>query len=58
MIADYCKQDAGLGYIDIFNPMLDAEAKPRAELFVEDKLHMNPSGYALWRGIIKPRLGE
>jgi len=58
MIEDYCKQDAELGYIDIFNPMLDAEAKPRAELFVEDKLHMNPSGYALWLRIIKPRLGE
>jgi lysophospholipase L1-like esterase len=58
MIEDYCKQEAELGYIDVFNPMLDAEAKPRADLFVADKLHMNPSGYALWRRIIKPRLEE
>ena len=29
---------------------------PRAELFVEDKLHMNEKGYAIWKQIVAPYL--
>lgn len=41
-------------FIDVATPMLDAGGQPRAELFVEDRLHMNAQGYALWRGIVAP----
>ena len=43
-------------YIDVASKMLDAGGQPRAELFVEDRLHMNRAGYDLWRGIIAPFL--
>lgn len=43
-------------FVDVFTPMLDAEGQPRAELFVEDRLHMNAEGYALWRKIVAPYL--
>ena len=43
-------------YIDVFTPMLDAVGQPRIDLFVEDRLHMNPAGYALWRSIVAPYL--
>jgi lysophospholipase L1-like esterase len=56
MIENYCKPAEGLTYIDVFNPMLGGDGKPRAELFLEDKLHLNARGYALWTEIIKPRL--
>lgn len=36
--------------------MLDAAGQPRDELFIDDRLHMNAAGYALWRGIIAPYL--
>ena len=36
--------------------MLDAQGKPRDELFRVDGLHMNAQGYALWTSIIKPIL--
>lgn len=39
-------------YVDVFNPMLDAAGKPRAELFAFDGLHLSAKGYALWRAII------
>lgn len=45
-----------LVYVDIFTPMLDADGKPRAELFAGDQLHLNAAGYKLWAGIVKPVL--
>jgi lysophospholipase L1-like esterase len=43
-------------FIDVFTPMLGADGQPRPELFLEDRLHMNRSGYDLWRGLIAPSL--
>lgn len=51
--------DAGaldVEFIDIFTPMLDATGKPREELFLEDRLHMNRAGYEIWRDVIAPYL--
>ena len=49
-------QRLGVDYIDIFTPMLDASGQPDESLFVEDRLHMNRAGYALWREIVAPYL--
>ncbi|KAF1711154.1 hypothetical protein CSC70_04320 [Pseudoxanthomonas kalamensis DSM 18571] len=43
-------------FVDVFTPMLDAQGQPRPELFIEDGLHMNATGYALWRERIDPVL--
>jgi lysophospholipase L1-like esterase len=43
-------------YVDIYHPMLDDHGKPRKELFIGDKLHMNKKGYAIWRDAITPYL--
>lgn len=45
-------------FIDVATPMLGADGQPRPELFVEDRLHMNAAGYALWRGIVAPYLAR
>ncbi len=45
-----------LEFVDVFTPMLDAQGQPRTELFIEDRLHMNAEGYALWRKIVAPYL--
>jgi lysophospholipase L1-like esterase len=47
---------ARLTYIDVWTPMLNAQGKPRAELFGRDRLHMNSTGYALWTQIVAPYL--
>lgn len=54
LIKDFTETDRRLGYIDVFTPMLGKDGKPRAELFVEDRLHMSEAGYTLWRFIIAP----
>jgi lysophospholipase L1-like esterase len=41
-------------YIDIWTPMLDKDGNPKANLFIEDNLHMNAKGYAIWKKAVKP----
>lgn len=47
-------QRLGVTFVDVFTPMLDAAGKPREELFIADRLHMNAAGYAIWRELITP----
>lgn len=55
-IAKFMKTEKNAGYIDVYSPMLDAKGDYREDLFVEDRLHMNPKGYAIWKTIILPYL--
>ncbi len=43
-------------FIDIYGAMLDAGGNMREELYVEDRLHMKPTGYTIWQKIIQPYL--
>lgn len=52
IIAAYVRTMANAEYIDIFTPMLAADGRPRAELFLGDRLHMNETGYRLWQSVI------
>ena len=56
LIRDYVDTDTRFVYVDVFTPMLDASGQPRRELFLEDGLHMNAKGYAIWRDLIAPVL--
>jgi lysophospholipase L1-like esterase len=56
LVRAYAATRRDVDFIDIFTPMLDGSGKPRAELFVEDRLHLNADGYRLWRSIVAPYL--
>ena len=56
LIADYIRTQPRVQFIDVDRAMLDAQGKPRKELFRWDGLHMNAEGYAVWTSIIKPVL--
>ena len=45
-------------YLDIATPMLDEDGEINPNLFVEDNLHMNKKGYAIWAEVIRPVLME
>lgn len=45
-------------FVDIAPVMVDANGKPRPELFRPDGLHMLPAGYALWIAALKPVLAD
>jgi lysophospholipase L1-like esterase len=55
-VEEYVKTDRRLSYIDVVKPMLADDGQPRAELFKDDKLHLNEEGYRLWKQIVKPHL--
>ena len=55
-IRDWLQPDPRLEFVDVFTPMLDEAGAPRAELFADDRLHLNAAGYALWTRILRPRL--
>jgi len=56
LIEDYTKQATHLKYIEDYDMVLGADGKPRAELFVEDKLHFNAEGYKLLAERVRPFL--
>jgi len=49
------QSDAHIQYADVWSIMLDGR-KLRTDLFIEDGLHMNTEGYALWYKTLKPYL--
>jgi lysophospholipase L1-like esterase len=52
LIRQFTTTTSGLTFIDVFPHMLGEDGKPRPELFVEDRLHMNETGYALWKKVV------
>jgi len=56
MIAQYCRDNPKLKYIDTYDLPLGSDGQPRPELFVEDKLHFSPEGYKLLAERVRPFL--
>jgi lysophospholipase L1-like esterase len=53
---NYARDHAWMTYVDTATPMLGGDGRPRAELFVEDGLHMDAEGYRLWSEKLRPLL--
>ena len=56
IIQEFLKKKKRTSFIDVYHLMLDTGGKPREELFVQDRLHMNKSGYAIWQKALEPYL--
>ena len=50
------EKDKKLLFVNIWDKMLDADGMPKKEIFRDDKLHMNESGYEIWREILLPAI--
>jgi len=55
-IQAWLKKQKNAQFIDVYDAMLDAKKNMREELYVEDRLHMKPEGYAIWKEIMTPYL--
>jgi lysophospholipase L1-like esterase len=58
MIKEICESHRNTYFIDTEKYFLNSSGLPRTELFLDDKLHLNDDGYAIWTGIIKNDLNE
>jgi lysophospholipase L1-like esterase len=50
----WTKTKPNVYFIDVWTPMMDSDGMVRNDLFIEDNLHMNKTGYAIWFETIKP----
>lgn len=56
LIERFIKQQPHTTFVDVYHAMLGPDGKPRPELFIEDQLHMNEKGYAIWKQKLQPVL--
>jgi len=56
LIKAFLAKEANTKYVDVYSLMLTKDGKLRPELFVEDMLHMNAAGYAIWQKAVEPHL--
>lgn len=52
----YADKFTHIEYVDTWNPMLMQDGNPQTSYFGSDMLHMNTTGYALWKSILEPYL--
>ena len=57
-IKSICEENKKMYFIDTEKSFLGADGKPRAELFIDDQLHLNREGYLLWTSLIKHELDK
>ncbi|RYD91160.1 MAG: G-D-S-L family lipolytic protein [Sphingobacteriales bacterium] len=55
-VRKFIRRQKNAAFIDIYDAMLDGKGAMREELYVGDRLHMKPEGYAIWQRIIMPYL--
>lgn len=56
LIKKYLKKKGRTKFVSVWKPMLGPDGKPLDSLFIQDKLHMNSKGYAIWQKLIEPQL--
>jgi len=56
LIKDYLATQKNTAFIDVHQKMLDLTGEPISEIFLDDSLHMNAKGYAIWKKEIEPYL--
>jgi lysophospholipase L1-like esterase len=56
IIKDYLAGKPKTAFIDVYSKMLNPDGSVMSDIFVEDNLHMNAKGYAIWKKTILPYL--
>ena len=56
LIRDYTTQHDGLSFIDVHPHMLGPDGRPKPDIYLDDKLHMNARGYAIWKRVVGEHL--
>ncbi|MGZ5219569.1 MAG: GDSL-type esterase/lipase family protein [Chitinophagaceae bacterium] len=56
LIKIFLKKKRKTSFVDVYQKMLNEEGTPMKEIFLDDNLHMNAKGYAIWQNLIEPHL--
>jgi lysophospholipase L1-like esterase len=55
LIEKYCKRH-DMTFVNAFDLMIGTNGLPLPDIYVQDQLHMNARGYAIWRDAVAPHL--
>ena len=55
LIAGYCRGH-DITFVDAFSLMLGPDGRTKPEIYGPDQLHMNETGYAIWKKAVAPKL--
>ena len=55
-IKSFLKKKKQALFIDVYSKMFNSDGTVMKDIFVEDDLHMNEKGYAIWKKAIEPSL--
>jgi len=58
LLREACENHRNTYFIKTDYAFLNDKGEPTDELFVDDKLHLNPEGYKIWTRIIKDELNK
>ena|SRR6185295_17176611 len=58
LIQTYLSLYTHTGFVDVYHKMLNPDGTIMSDLFLEDNLHMNAKGYAIWQKAIAPYLSK
>jgi lysophospholipase L1-like esterase len=58
LIRDYTQKQSGLSFIDVHPHMLGDDGKPKPDIYLDDKLHMNAKGYVIWKRVVGEHLNS
>ena len=56
LIEGYINTQKNIQYLDVHTAMLDDNKEVFKDIFIADKLHMNPKGYLIWQKQFAPFL--
>lgn len=56
LIENFLQQQKKAKFVNVYQLMLNADGKPMGDIFLDDQLHMNRKGYAIWQQALKPYL--
>lgn len=56
LIKNYLSTKKRTAFIDVYNKMFNKDGTIMQDIFIEDDLHMNAKGYAIWQKAIEPYL--
>lgn len=46
-------ENKNVSFVDVWQPLINKQGRPKGEVFISDSLHINSSGYEIWAGKIK-----
>jgi lysophospholipase L1-like esterase len=56
LIKEFLCKEKNTSFVNVYSRMLLPDGSPDPLIFLEDNLHMNSKGYAIWQKAIKPYL--